>query len=164
VQDIADQGEADEFGSATDERIHSHGRCGKSGIEINLMEFETELHPGSGGEKCLAYEGNGAIERRSGWEGAAVSDIEFLEDREAAGTKVTLEFVKRNDRIGIIHEDETANNGVEWFVERHFGRIAFEEANVAHTAELCAGDGPLNRGRRAVGADDLTAGTDEIRN
>ena len=164
MQDIADQGEADEFGSATDERIHAHGRCGKSGIEINLMEFEAELHAGSGGEKCLADEGNGPIERRSGRKRAAVSDIEFLEDREAAGTNVTLEFVKRNDRIGIIHEDETANNGVEWFVERHFGRVAFEETNVAHTAELCAGDGPLNRRSSAVGADDLTAGTDEIRN
>ena len=162
LQNIGDQGEADEFGTATHERIHAHGGGGKSGVEINLMEFQAELHTGSGGDKSLADEGNGAIKGGSGRQRAAVGEVEFLEDGEAAGTKMALELAKSGDGIWIVHEDETANDGVEGFVEGHFGRVTFEEANVAHAAKLSAGNGPLNGGGDAVGADNFTAGTDKI--
>ncbi len=126
------------------------------------MEFEAELHARAGGEKCLANECDGAIETGSGRNRAAVGDIEFLEDGEAAGTEMALKFAKSVDGIGIVHEDEAANDGIEGFVEQHFGGIAFEEADVAHAAELRAGNGPLNGGGDAVGANDFTAGADEI--
>lgn len=161
MQDVGDQGETSELGAATDKRVHAHGGRGKSGIEIDLMEFEAELHAGAGGEKGLLDKGNSTIESGNGRKRAAVGDIEFLEDGEAAGTEVPLEFPKSVGRIGIIHEDETANDGVEGFVEGHFGGIAFEETNVAHAAELRAGDGPLDGGGDAVGADNFAAGSDE---
>jgi hypothetical protein len=162
VQDVGNQGESDEFGAATDERIHAHGRCGKSGVEIHLVKLEAELHPRARSEKRLPDQGNGAIESWSGRKRAAVSDIEFLEDGKASGTEVVLEFAKGVDGIGIVHEDQTANHGVEGFVKGHFGGIALDEANVAHAPELRAGNGPLNGRRDAVAADNFTAGTDEI--
>ena len=126
------------------------------------MEFEAELHSGASGEKRLTNEGNGAIESRSGRNGAAIGDIKFLEDGEASGAEMMLQLAKSVDGIGIVHEDEAANDGVEGFVERHFGGIAFEETDVAHAAELRAGNGPLNGGGDAVGANDFAARANEI--
>jgi len=159
---IGDENVTHEVLAAPNERIQTHGWSREPGVEINLVKFEAELRVRAGGEKRLPNQGNGAIEGGRGRKGTTVRHVEFLEDGEAARTEVMLEFAEGGDGIGIVHEDETANDGVEWFIERHFGRVAFEEAKVAHAAELGARDGPLDGRGDAVSADDFTAGANEI--
>jgi hypothetical protein len=162
LQEIGDEAEAEEVWAATYERVHAHGGSGKTGIEKNLVEFEAKLHAGTVGEQGLTNESDGAIESGNGRNGAAMVDVEFLEDGETAGAEMMLKLAKRVDGIGIVHEDEAANDGVKRFVEGHFGGIAFEETDVADTAKLRAGNGPLNGGRDAVCANDFTGGADKI--
>jgi hypothetical protein len=162
LQSIGDEAVADKIGSAANKGVHAHAGGREPGVEINLMEFEAELNARTCGEKSLPDEGNGMIEQGRGRKRAAARDVKFLEDCQTAWTKVLLEFAKCIDRVGIVHEDEAADHGIEGLVEGHFGGIAFEEAGIAKPTELGAGNGPLQGGTEAVGADDFTAGTDEI--
>lgn len=148
--------------AAPNERIQTHSWSRESGVEINLVKFEAELNVRAGGEKRLPNQGKGVIEGRRGRKGTTVRHIEFLEDSEAARTEVMLEFAEGRDGIRIVHEDVTANDGVEWFIERHFGGVAFEKANVAYAAELGPRDGPLEGGGDSLSADDFTPGANEI--
>jgi hypothetical protein len=162
LQYINDEAVANKIGIAAYEGVHARGGRRKPGVEIKLMESEAELDVRAGGEQSLPDEGNGMIECGSGRKRATVGDVEFLEDCEPAWTQMVLEFAKGVDRIGISHEDKPANDGIERLVESDFGGIAFEEAGIAETTELGAGNGPLKGGRDAIGADDFAAGADEI--
>jgi hypothetical protein len=148
--------------AAPNERIQTHSWSRESGVEINLVKFEADLNVRADGEKRLPNQGNGVIESGRGRQGTTVRHIEFLEHSEAAGAEVMLEFAEGGNGIGIVDEDVTANDGVKWFIERHFDGVAFEEANVTHAAELGARDGPLAGGGDAHSANDFTPGANEI--
>jgi hypothetical protein len=66
------------------------------------------------------------------------------------------------DRIGMVHEVEMANDGIEGLVEGEFGSIAFEEAGIAEATELGTRKGPLEGRSEAFRADDFAAGANEI--
>jgi hypothetical protein len=159
---VGDQAIADKIGATANEGVRTDGGGREPGLEINLLEFEAELDARTRGEEGLANQGNGLIESSSGRLRAAARDVEFLEDCQTARTQMLLEFAKDADRIGMVHEVEMANDGIEGLVEGEFGSIAFEEAGIAEAAELGTRKGPLEGRSEAVRADDFAAGANEI--
>jgi hypothetical protein len=69
---------------------------------------------------------------------------------------------QRLGRIPPVHEDESANGGVEAPVELGCARVALDEGHVTQPKRLRAPACNLERGSVDVDADDLTLGTDEL--
>jgi hypothetical protein len=72
------------------------------------------------------------------------------------------QFADGVDRVGVIHEDKPAHDGVKWPVEVEFRRVAFRESYVVDVSRLRPRRRPVHGCGSAVDADDLSARSDEV--
>ena|SRR5215471_11463683 len=116
------------------------------------MHFQSKFRPRSAAAQGFHEPACCRIESGNNWPGAACSRVKFLERHQATLTNVPHHVSKTLGWIVLVHEDEAANNRVEWTVKVHFPSIARFENNVVNVASDCSCSGPLYRCRRSINA------------